>query len=227
VENANAVSVRLVQCTAAELIAALPDGCVDLVLLDPPWLYGKAGVPGHGKADDHYGGMPVGDILNDCEALARVCRPDAWCVVWVTFPLLAELFGELYMRLTKFPFEYMTGGSWHKIRAKRGIGHHVLGDAEMWTLWHCGKPKTREQFSNARSTRPLGHSQKPVVVARDHVQAWSDPGGLVLDPYAGEFATFAKVCLREGRRYLGAEPDRARFDRAQKILDHFREISAS
>lgn len=214
-------AVRLVNTTAARLIEALPDACVDLALIDAPWLYGGAGVPGHGKADGHYPGMPVEAIADDWAALAPKCKPDAWTVMWLTFPLLAEFFAGLK---TDFPWGFVTGGAWTKVRAKRGIGFHVLGDAEIWTLWRIGKPKTREQFSNAKATKPGGHSQKPLEIAREHVRAWCPPGGVVLDPYAGEFATFAKACAMEGRCYLGAEPDPDRFARAQKILHHFNGI---
>lgn len=218
--------VRLVNTTAAQLIAALPDGSVDLVLLDAPWLYGGAGVPGHGKAGDHYGGLPVRDILDTWNDCAPKCKPDAFAVVWLTWPLMAEFWRGLEFWLPdEWSWDFVTGGSWHKVRSKRGIGHHVLGDSEPWTLWRIGNPKTREQFSNAKATKVDGHSRKPAEVVREHVQAWSPPGGLVCDPYAGAHATFAKVCASEGRRYIGSEADPARFARAEKILHHWLEIS--
>ncbi len=217
------MTVRLVQCTAAQLIEALPDRCVDLLLLDPPWLYTGAGRPGYGAAHDHYDGMPIPDVLADWEAAARACIEDAWAVAWVTFPLLMELLGAVALQ-PSFPWDYVSGGSWHKVSAKRGMGVHALGEAELWSLWRIGDPKTREQFGNSHTSKREAHSQKPPEVVRKHVRAWSDPGGLVLDPYAGSYATFAKVCLREGRKYIGSEADPARFARAEKILHHAREI---
>lgn len=217
-------AVRLVHATAAELLTKLPPACVDLVLLDPPWLYGGAAPPGHGRADDHYAGMPVGSIVRDFAACARVSK--AWAVLWTTWPVLAEVFAHV-AALPVFPWQYVTGGSWHK-HGKRGIGHHVLGDSEPWTLWRVGaSARTLEQASNAHTTKRLGHSRKPAEVVAQHVRAWSPPGGLVLDPYAGEHATFAKVALDQGRRYLGAEADLARFCRASKVLAHYSQIKGS
>ena len=195
---------------------------MDLILADPPWLYSGAGTPGHGKADDHYGGMPAADVASDLFAARQKCKRDAWLVLWVTWPLLWEVMDDV---VAGSGWEYLTGGSWHKDRARKGIGHHVEGDSELWTLWRKGRPRTIERFSNALNAKPGGHSQKPAEFVRRHVRAWSPEGGLVLDPYAGEHATFAKVCCTEGRRYIGAEVDPVRFDRAQKILKHWQEIS--
>ncbi len=60
--------------------------------------------------------------------------------------------------------------------------------------------------------RPLpggedGHpTQKPLALARYLVETYSEPGGLVVDPYAGS-GTFGVAALELGRRFVGAERD--------------------
>ena len=44
---------------------------------------------------------------------------------------------------------------------------------------------------------------------REWLRAWTDPGDLVVDVFAG-LAPLARACLAEGRRYVGAEIDPVR-----------------
>lgn len=41
---------------------------------------------------------------------------------------------------------------------------------------------------------------------REWIRAWTDPGDLVVDVFAG-LAPLARACYAEGRRYVGAEID--------------------
>lgn len=53
----------------------------------------------------------------------------------------------------------------------------------------------------------LGHpTQKPLALGQYLVLTYSDPGGLVVDPFAGS-GTFGEAALSLGRRFLGAEKD--------------------
>ena len=62
---------------------------------------------------------------------------------------------------------------------------------------------------------PVGHGHDPSAstghpatsaeaFALDAVQVWSNPGELVLDPFAGS-ATVGRACIDMGRRFVGAE----------------------
>jgi site-specific DNA-methyltransferase (adenine-specific) len=46
----------------------------------------------------------------------------------------------------------------------------------------------------------------PEVLARDHILSWSNPGDLVLDPFAGAGTTLKMAALL-GRRFIGVEID--------------------
>lgn len=48
----------------------------------------------------------------------------------------------------------------------------------------------------------------PEKLARDHILSWSNPGDLVYDPMIGS-GTTAKVCIQEGRRFIGSEINRS------------------
>ena len=44
----------------------------------------------------------------------------------------------------------------------------------------------------------------PEKLARDHIRTWSNPGDLIYDPFMGS-GTVAKMCILEGRNYIGSE----------------------
>jgi hypothetical protein len=71
------------------------------------------------------------------------------------------------------------------------------------------------------STRGLGDESipgaKPVWLMQALVSAYSEPGDLVVDPYAGSGTTLV-AAAQMGRRALGAEMDAGRFDLATRRL---------
>ena len=74
---------------------------------------------------------------------------------------------------------------------------------------------------NGYASEPEGHSEKPIPWLRAWVRAWTEPGDLVLDLYAG-LGGMARACLLEGRRYVGAEIDVERHRRAVDLLARVR-----
>lgn len=59
--------------------------------------------------------------------------------------------------------------------------------------------------AGARHSR-IHPTQKPLALMLELVELFTDPGDLVLDPYAGS-ATTGVACLRLGRRFIGCELD--------------------
>ena len=64
----------------------------------------------------------------------------------------------------------------------------------------------------------------PEQLAQDHILTWSNPGGLVLDPFLGS-GTTAKMAILNGRRYLGYEINDKYFDIALKRITAAKEQS--
>ena len=79
----------------------------------------------------------------------------------------------------------------------------------------CGRPN--DLLLNEHRSFPGDHSEKPLDWLRAIVRAWTSPGDLVLDLYAG-LAPMARACLLEGRRYVGAEVDPERHRKGMERL---------
>lgn len=194
-----------------------------LVVADPPWMY-RAGVPGHGRMGDHYEGLTIPVILDHLEQAYDCAADDAYLLLWATWPILMDSAG--------FPihgwgrWKGVTGGAWGK-SGRIGTGYHWRGNSEPLLIYRKGSPKPCDTIVNhhvtdrsdggAPGNSGVTHSEKPLPWARDHVRAFCPPGGLVFDLYAG-MAPYARACVAEGRRYVGAEIDEARHARALGLL---------
>lgn len=210
-------------CSADQLLASLPRETADLVHVDAPWSYSKAAPPGHGRAGEHYGGLPTYDIARTVAAAGDVARGDAYLLMWLTWPLLEDYVEQHVVARRERPaarsWRQLSGGSWGKTDARRGIGHHLLGDTEPLLVYRQGDPKPQAgPISNDWRSPRRGHSAKPVPVLTELVRWGCRPGGLVLDLYAGESGSLARACMLTGRRYLGCEIDPTRHAKALRVL---------
>ena len=194
-----------------------------MVAADPPWEYENFGLKKHGAARGHYPGRSVPDVAGDLGWAMDVAALDAYLVVWCTFPKLEEwmLFGSPAIRECRPKakpndqrgWRYVSGGAWAKINGL-GPGYHWRGDCEPALLYTKGSPLPRTEASNLWMAPRVGHSEKPQLALRRQVCMCTDPGGLVIDLYAGASASLARACRAVGRRYIGAEIDPERHAQA-------------
>lgn len=201
----------VVCASSADLLRRLPDGCAAMIHADPPWSYRRG--KNQGNAEDQYRGMAEIDIMADLSASSRVAADDAYLFVWCTFPKLADWLS------VPGPdgWRYLTGGAWGKV-GRLGVGYHVRGDAEILLVYGKGSPQARITVSNHWMAPRGGHSVKPDSVLTDLVRMGSGLHDLVVDLYAGESASLARVARALGRQYVGAEIDPARHGAALERL---------
>lgn len=70
-----------------------------------------------------------------------------------------------------------------------------------------------------RPCQSVAHPAKmPTAMAHDHIVSWSNPGDVVLDPFAGSGTTGSQA-LQLGRRFVGIEIAQEYFDLMKKELD--------
>jgi len=205
------------RCSSAEsLIASLDPGSVAGVHADPPWPYdnGTSGGSGTSGVGALYDTPSIPAIAKTLDLCWDACADRAYLAVWCTWPKLSEWFaahGSMRWR-------YVTGGAWTK-QGGFGMGYHAAGDSEFWLLYVKGSPRPADgRQTNAIHAPRLGHSEKPQEALEVLVKTLAKPGGLILDPFAGESASLARCCARLGRGYVGAELDPERHARALRRL---------
>jgi hypothetical protein len=182
-----------------------------LVHADPPWTYNNTGT--EGAAAGEYALLTDAGIAAHIDAAYDCAAEDAYLVLWTTWPKLTEwLAASAAMRWT-----YKTGGCWGK-SGRLGVGFHWRGDSEPVLVYTKGSPRPADRtVSNLHVSQREAHSEKPTAWLRRMLAAFSPPGGLVLDVYAG-LGPMARACALEGRRYVGAEIDPDRHAKALGLL---------
>lgn len=214
----NGIDLRC--CDCAEMLATL-DEPADLVIADPPWSYngGHAGDAAT-SPDDHYGCLTI-------EQIRRHLAPVPWVAsrmaLWITWPILPEW-------STPGGWRQVTGGAWVKSApgdtGHYGPGFHWSGCSEPVIVYTLGTNTPNDRACPVRNAwiEPPGlHSRKPARWMAQWIRRWVEPGGLVVDPYAGLGSVAEAVILAgEGRRYVGSEIDPERHRAALGLLAQVR-----
>jgi N6-adenosine-specific RNA methylase IME4 len=186
-------------------------GSCTLISMDVPWSYSNTGV--NGATDKHYGehGDPE-EFAGIVHQLGVVAAPDAYLLFWVTNPMLGEWMAarERACAVSKSGgWRYLTMITWAK--DGRGIGFHAIGDTEHVLVYARGNPRVFGPVPSTLQAFPRGEAEeKPVELQQRLVAAYSAPGAVVLDLYAGR-ASLGEAAIREGRRYMGVEASEERY----------------
>jgi N6-adenosine-specific RNA methylase IME4 len=132
--------------------AKLPEGEFEVVVMDPPWAYGRKYDPETSRAANPYPEMSQADLLQ----LTPPCGNDAVLFMWTTHQFIWDA-KEL---LDKWGFVYKAAIVWDK--GKMGMGHWLRMQCEFCLVGIRGKPtwantKYRDIIREPRRE----HSRKP------------------------------------------------------------------
>lgn len=105
----------------------------------------------------------------------------------------------------KIPCKWAGTQSWGKCsyyKTNDGVltpkDKYVIGDTKI-------KGNIFEYLTGSTKTGKIKHPAVfPEKLAQDHINSWSNPGDIVLDPFMGS-GTTAKMALLNGRNYIGFE----------------------
>ena len=217
---------------ALDLLAVLPEASVDCVWTDPPYLLSNDGVTCvAGKmvsvnkgAWDRSQGLEGDHEFNlawtrECY---RVLKPTG--SLWVSGTL--HLYPSVGMALRQNGFHLLNDITWEKTNPPPNLARKTFTHSTETLFWaskekkgytfnyqamreeNAGKQmKTVWQFPAAsRKEKRFGKhpTQKPVALIRRCLRASTNPGDLVLDPFAGA-ASAGVAALELDRRFVGIE----------------------
>ena len=221
---------KIVQADCLEYLRELPDGCVDLVLTDPPYNMTQ------NKWDSTF------DIKGFWNEINRVKKNNTAVIVFTAGIFTAEMMlsnREYY----KYDLIWQKGGRVSGfLNAKRSpLRNHEnillfykkqpTYNPQMWystpyTGFNSDTSKIGEVYGNVKSKhrdnptgerypktvlrfkqeRGLHPTQKPVALLEWLIKTYSNPGDLVLDPCMGS-GTTGVAAFNTGRRFIGIEKD--------------------
>lgn len=187
---------KILHADARDVLGALPDGAVDLVLTDPP--YGKGGKR---AKDGRFGNK--GSRFEKYRQLAGGGDVSEW-----DHAPGPEVFAELF-RVSKN--QLIWGGNnfelpatrcfnvWRKLTISEGFSMAMC--EYCWSSFDSNAKFWEFAPQEAGRFHP---TQKPVALICRQLEEYTQPGDLVLDPYSGS-GTVAVACHLTGRRFIACE----------------------
>lgn len=240
----SAWDLRLGDCLdPATGLASLSDKSVDHVICDPPYeaeahtlqrrtkeTFGtrKGGGDARRCATKAIDFAPLTEDVRRLAAaeMARVARR------WILVFCQAEAVGDWRITLETAGAKFKRACVWIKPDGqpqltgdRPGMGYEsiVAAHAPGKTRWNGGGAHGVFSCSVNTNIDRTGHpTQKPVALMERLVALFTDPGDLILDPFAGS-GTTGVAAIRNGRRFLGWERDEKYHAIATKRLTGTRE----
>jgi len=205
--------VRLYQGDARTFLVGLPDGCVDLVLTDPPYVFDRGGT----YFRDWFADLPDGawpEVLTQCY---RVLRDDRHAYV-ICDRRTEDVFVDA---AESAGFRYLRTIIWNKGTPALGQGVY-RSQYEVVLLLSKGTRAGNSRKLGDVLTYPRvmtrGHypTEKPVRLLTALIEQSTRPGEVVLDPFCGSGST-GRAARELGRRGLLCDVDAAAAARRLRV----------
>jgi site-specific DNA-methyltransferase (adenine-specific) len=198
----------ITQGDCQQVLRRLPDACIDFVLTDPPYLV---------RYKDRSGRQVVSDdntrwMYPAFSELYRVLKPDSYAVSFYGWNK-ADRFLEVWRECGFRPVGHFV---WVKRYAS--CVRHTQTKHEQAYLLAKGNPlppkaPPADVLTWHYTGNRLHPTQKPVTSLTPLIEAFSRPGNIVLDPFAGS-GTTGIAARQSGRRFLLIEKDTVYFKAA-------------
>jgi site-specific DNA-methyltransferase (adenine-specific) len=215
----NINTIELTDCLLG--LKSLPENSIDLIVTSPPYNIGKSygtfkfnGYDTYEDKNDNYETF-LKEILEECY---RVLKPEGSLIFNHKTRTLNKELVHPYLYLKNSPFVVKQEIIWDRGRTQQTNQDRFYPINEL--IYWCVKDKTKTKFNrlsahlttvwriNKVNKRAEGNEDHPAPfpkeIAARCINALSDEGDVVLDPFMGS-GTTAVAALEAGRKYLGFE----------------------
>jgi site-specific DNA-methyltransferase (adenine-specific) len=204
---------QIIHGDCTRVLPTLQDESVDLVITDPPYFVRYRDRSGRTIAND----VNPASVLGAFTDIYRVLKPNTFCISFYGWSRVDAFFRAW----TQAGFQPVGHLVWHKGYASSC--RFLQARHEQAYLLAKGAAPTRPAAPLAdvqqwEYTGNLAHpTEKAVSILKPLVESFSQPDGLVLDPFAGSGSTLVAAALA-GRRYLGIELEQKYCNHAERRL---------
>jgi site-specific DNA-methyltransferase (adenine-specific) len=205
----------MIQGDCLRIMPRLRAESIDFILTDPPYIARFRDRSGRRVANDDNSAW-----LNPAFAeMHRVLKPNAFCVAFYGWPKT-----DLFFRAWKAAGFLVAGHIVFRKRYASRAGYLQYRHEQAFLLAKGNPPKPHrpppDVLDWVYTGNTLHPTQKPLAVLKPLIDAFTQPGQSVLDPFAGSGSTLVAARLL-GRRGIGIELDPAHADAATKRLAAF------
>jgi DNA modification methylase len=214
------VSITLHLGDCLEYMRSLPDGCVDAVVTDPPWM---AYTTGWYDASEWH--RPIGKVAPEeyASPCYRLLRDGGAMLLWCRW----DVFHEHACALREAGFAVRNQIVWAKPNHTAGDLTGNVGNKHECAIFatkgrwerHDRREVNLWQESHLFSRDKRHHpTEKPVGLMQRSVNLCCPPDGVTLDPFMGS-GTTGVACVQTGRRFIGCEIDSGYFEIAKRRIE--------
>ena len=198
------ISAFLGQVIHGDCIAVMrtmPSQSVDLVVTDPPYLVNYKPRDGRRCSNDDNDAW----LHPAFREIYRVLKPDSFCATFYGWPWV-DRFMAAWRQSGFRPVSHLTWPKAHCSREGYTAGHHEVG----YLLAKGRPPRPVRPLSDVLPWEYAGNdlhpNQKPVVAIAPLIEAFSQAGGIVCDPFAGS-GTTGVAAQQSGRQFILIEKE--------------------
>ena len=211
-----------------KLMKDIPDGSVDLVLTDPPYMIATVGAGIYKQADKQYvkelDGIKDGfdeKVLDEICRVMKKINVYFFCSQKQIIPLI-----DYFVKKKNCNWNIL---SWHKSNPVPACGNKYLNDTEFVLFFRekgvkiYGEYETKFTYYvtplNQKDKRQYEHPTiKPVKILQNLIVNSTLKNGVVLDCFMGSGST-GVACVNTNRRFIGIELDDKYFNIAKQRID--------
>ena len=193
---------KLINGDCIEVLQRVSDASIDLTVTDPPYLVNYSSRDGRRIANDN----SCGWLRPAFAQVARVLKPNHFCISFYGWNQ-ADRFLHAWKSAGLYPVGHLVWAKSYS-SSRRGFLRSTHECAYLLAKGRPARPKVRlnDVLPWSYSGNQLHPTQKPLSAIEPLIAAFSEPGDIVLDPFAGS-ATTGVAAKRLGRSFLGIELD--------------------
>lgn len=218
---------ELWQCDCLELMKNIPDGSVDLVLTDPPYLCDYSRHDSKSRfakkiANDENNSANEGMIERYLRECFRIMKDNTAIYCFCNYKKI-DFFKQ---QIEKAGFNLKNIIIWDKQRNGMGDLSTTFGYSYEFIIFASkGQPKIRGKrisdvwhFARVKPKERTHQNQKPIDLLKQAIEKSSDENAVVFDGFMGSGST-GVACVNTNRHFIGIELDEGYFNIAKKRIE--------
>ena len=225
------INIDLRQGDCLELMKDIPDGSIDMAVIDPPYLLNKTtgGISKTGFVDRWQGNIKGSDkkagIINNIKftewlpEVYRVLKDNSHCYIWTNDKNLADLQREA----EKVGFRLHNILIWKKNNSTPNRWYMKCCEFILFLYKGKAKPINNKgtsqffEYKNKSGKNKFHPTEKPVDLIKELIYNSSNENDTVLDCFMGSGST-GVACVNTNRNFIGIELDENYFKIAKERI---------